>query len=142
MPLITRYSLQDSREPTGILRILIAEDNAVNQILAVRWLEKRGHRVTVAANGLEAVTALETENYDLVLMDVQMPEMDGFEATAAIRNKEKVTGARQPIVALSAHAMKGYAERCVAAGIDGYLTRPIRPQELDAIFEKYLMEKV
>jgi CheY-like chemotaxis protein len=75
-------------------------------------------------------------------MDVQMPEMDGFEATAAIRNKEKVAGARQPIVARSAHAMKGDAERCLAVGMDGYLTKPIRPQELDAILEKYLMEKV
>jgi two-component system sensor histidine kinase/response regulator len=142
VPLITRYSLQDAREPAGILRILVAEDNSVNQMLAVRLLEKRGHRVYVAGNGLEAVAALDKENYDLVLMDVQMPEMDGLEATIAIRQKEKASGRRQPIIALTAHAMKGDSERCLAAGMDGYLSKPIRPRELDLVLEKYMMQKV
>jgi two-component system sensor histidine kinase/response regulator len=89
--LVTRYSLQDARGPAGTLRILIAEDNAVNQMLAVRLLEKRGHQVRVAANGLEALAALDKGDFDLVFMDVQMPEMDGPEATAAVWAKEKGT---------------------------------------------------
>jgi two-component system sensor histidine kinase/response regulator len=135
VPLITRYSLQDAREPTCVLRILVAEDNAVNQMLVVRLLAKRGHRVHLAGNGLEAVAALEKENYDLVFMDVQMPEMDGFEATTAVRNKEKENGRHQPIIAPTAHAMKGDSERCLAAGMDGYLSKPIRPR-------KYMLQKV
>ena len=127
IPLITRFSLQDAREPDSSLSVLLAEDNLVNQRLAVRLLEKRGHRVVVAATGLEALKALEKETFDLVLMDVQMPEMDGLEATAAIREKEKGTGLRQPVVALTAHAMKGDREKCMAGGMDGYLTKPIRP---------------
>jgi PAS domain S-box-containing protein len=138
IPLITRYSLGDAQEPTAVLRVLVAEDNAVNQRLASRLLEKRGHRVTVMANGREALEALEKQNYDLILMDVQMPEMDGFETTAAIREKEKHTGAHIPIIALTAHAMKGDKERCLAAGMNGYLSKPIRPQELDEILETYL----
>lgn len=114
-----------------ILRILVAEDNLVNQRLVVRLLEKRGHRVVVAANGKEALAALEKETFDLILTDVQMPEMDGFEATAAIRRKEKSRGLHQIIVAVTAPAMKGDQERCLAAGMDGYLGKPIRPQELD-----------
>ena len=119
------------------MRVLLAEDNIVNQRLATRLLEKRGHRVTVAANGREALEALERESYDLVLMDVQMPEMDGMEATANLREMEKLTGRHQPVVALTAHAMKGDQELCLAAGMDGYLTKPIRPQELDELLEKY-----
>jgi CheY-like chemotaxis protein len=138
IPLITRYSLQGAREASRVLAILVAEDNLVNQRLATRLLEKRGHRVTVAANGRQAVEALDAGAYDLVLMDVQMPEMDGLEATAAIRKNENVTGKHQPIVALTAHAMKGDQERCLAAGMDDYLSKPIRPQELDAILEKYM----
>lgn len=87
--------------------------------------------VVVAANGKEALAALEKETFDLILMDVQTPEMDGFEATAAIRRKEKSRGLHQIIVAVTAHAMKGDQERCLAAGMDGYLSKPIRPQELD-----------
>jgi CheY-like chemotaxis protein len=118
-------------------RILLAEDNLVNQRLAVRMLEKRGHRVTIAANGREALEALEKNNFDLVIMDVQMPEMDGLEAVAGIRRKEMTTGGHQMGVALTAHAMKGDQERCLSAGMDGYLTKPIRPQELDEILALY-----
>src|SRR5277367_1128591 len=142
IPLITRFSLQDAREPDAYLSVLLAEDNLVNQRLAVRLLEKRGHRVAVAATGLEALAALEKEKFDLVLMDVQMPEMDGLEATAAIRAKEKGTGMRQAVVALTAHAMKGDREKCLAAGMDGYLTKPIRPQELDQLLEVYVARRV
>jgi len=107
IPLITRFSLHDARDPSAYLRVLLAEDNAVNQRLATRLLEKRGHRVAVAGNGQEALDALENEKFDLVFMDVQMPEMDGLEATAAIREKEKKSGLHQAIIALTAHAMKG-----------------------------------
>lgn len=138
IPLITRFSLHDAREPGDSLHILVAEDNAVNQRLATRLLEKRGHRVAIAGNGKEALLALEKEKFDLVLMDLQMPEMDGFEATAAIRVREKNSSAHQEIVALTAHAMAGDSDRCVAAGMDGYLSKPIRPQELDSLLQKYL----
>jgi PAS domain S-box-containing protein len=138
IPLITRYSLQDAHEPRKSLRILVVEDNLVNQRLATRLLEKRGHHVGVAADGRQALLALEKERFDLVLMDMQMPEMDGFEATAAIRQKESATDRRLPIVALTAHAMKGDREKCLAAGMDGYLSKPIRTQELDAMLQPYL----
>ncbi len=142
IPLITRFSLQDAREPDANLRVLLAEDNLVNQRLAVRLLEKRGHRVVVAATGLEALQALEKESFDLVLMDVQMPEMDGLEATAAIREKEKGSGLHQAVVALTAHAMKGDREKCLASGMDGYLSKPIRPQELDQLLETYVARRM
>ena len=138
IPLITRYSLQDAREPSEVLNILVTEDNVVNQRLATRLLEKRGHRVTIANNGRQAVEALEAGAFDLVFMDVQMPEMDGLEATAAVRKKEATTGKHQPIIALTAHAMKRDQEKCLAAGMDGYLTKPIRPQELDVVLERYV----
>ncbi len=125
--LVTRHSLREQR---GRLRILIVEDNAVNQVLASRLLEKRGHAVTVAGNGKEALTVLESATFDLVLMDVQMPVMDGFEATAAVRAQEKTSGKHLFIVAVTAHAMVGDKERCLAAGMDDYITKPIRPQEL------------
>jgi CheY-like chemotaxis protein len=141
IPLITRFSLQDAREPSASLHILLAEDNRVNQRLATRLLEKRGHSVVVAADGREALAAIAKEGFDLVLMDLQMPEMDGFEATVAIREKEKAGGARLPIVALTAHAMKGDREKCLAAGMDGYLTKPIRTPELDEVLKKYLARR-
>jgi PAS domain S-box-containing protein len=138
IPLITRFSLHDGRDPAASLSVLLAEDNPVNQRLAVRLLEKRGHHVVVAGNGAEALTAMEKHDFDLVFMDVQMPEMDGLEATAVIRGKEKITGKHQPIIALTAHAMKGDREKCIAGGMDGYLTKPIRPQELDDVLEDYI----
>jgi CheY-like chemotaxis protein len=137
IPLVTRYSLQDARDPLSTLRVLLVEDNPVNRLLATRLLEKRGHRVVVAENGREALDALENESYDLVFMDVQMPEIDGIEATLAIREREKTNGKHQPIIALTAHAMKGDHERCLDAGMDAYLSKPIRTQELDEILEKY-----
>jgi len=141
IPLITRYSLGDALDPAGFLRVLVVEDNPVNQRLTSRLLEKRGHRVTVTANGREAVESVEKQTFDLILMDVQMPEMDGFEATAVIREREKRNSAHTPIIALTAHAMKGDQERCLAAGMDGYLTKPIRSQELDEVLEKYLARR-
>ena len=132
--LVTRHSL---RETGNQLRILLVEDNAVNQVLAVRLLEKRGHSVTVAGNGKEALTALEKNTFDLVLMDVQMPEMDGFEATAAIREKEKASRHHLPVIAMTAHAMAGDRERCLEAGMDDYITKPIRPQELSDLLKHY-----
>ena len=138
VPLITRYSLQGTRELLVSLRVLLAEDNLVNQRLGTRLLEKRGHSVVVAGNGRETLTAFESGSFDLILMDLQMPEMDGFEATTAIRQWEKANGNRVPIVALTAHAMKGDREKCLAAGMDGYLTKPIRPAELDDILNVYM----
>jgi CheY-like chemotaxis protein len=125
--LVTRHSLREGRKGP---RVLLAEDNAVNRTLAVRLLEKRGCSVELAGNGLEAVAAFERQSFDLVLMDVQMPEMDGFEATAAIRERERTTGTHTPIVAMTAHVMKGDREQCLAAGMDGYIPKPVRPQEL------------
>jgi CheY-like chemotaxis protein len=138
-PAKTRF-VHDARPASSSLRILLAEDNLVNQKLALRLLEKRGHRVVIAGNGRDALKALEQDDgFDLVLMDVQMPEMDGIEATAAIRKKERGTGIRVPIIALTAHAMKGDRERCLASGMDGYLTKPIQPHELDDVIESYLL---
>jgi CheY-like chemotaxis protein len=119
-----------SAVPPLSLRILLAEDNPVNQLLATRLLDKFGHKVQVANNGKEALALLEKHGFDVVLMDVQMPEMDGFETTARIRTREQATGQHLPIVALTAHAMKGDRERCLQAGMDGYVTKPIQTQEL------------
>ena len=121
----------DVRQPERkAMKVLLAEDNAVNRTLARRLLEKHGHTVVLVENGREALEALEREAVDLVLMDIQMPEMDGLEATAAIREREKTTGGHMPIIALTAHAMKGDREKCLAAGADEYLTKPIRTAEL------------
>ncbi|QDU21319.1 hybrid sensor histidine kinase/response regulator [Urbifossiella limnaea] len=117
------------------LRVLLAEDNAVNQKLAVRLLEKRGHRVVVVGNGREALAALQRERFDAVLMDVQMPEMDGFAATAAIRAQEREAGGHLPVIAMTAHAMKGDREHCLAEGMDRYVTKPLRPEDLFAALE-------
>jgi CheY-like chemotaxis protein/HPt (histidine-containing phosphotransfer) domain-containing protein len=112
------------------LRILLAEDNHINQELAVRMLEKRGHSVVIAANGRQAVAAHQRGVFDLILMDVQMPEMNGFEATAAIRENEKATNERIPIVAMTARALKGDREECIASGMDGYVSKPMRAEAL------------
>ncbi len=112
------------------LRILLCEDNVVNQRLAARILEKAGFTVTVAGNGREGLRALDRQEFDVVLMDVQMPEMDGLEAAAAIRKKERGTHSHIPIIALTAHAMKGDEERCLAAGMDGYVSKPVRAADL------------
>jgi two-component system, sensor histidine kinase and response regulator len=120
------------------LRILLAEDGIVNQKLALYLLEKRGHRVTVVDNGRNAAAMALAELFDVVLMDVQMPEMDGFAATAAIREQERHTGRHVPIVAMTAHAMKGDREHCLAAGMDGYVSKPIRSVELFAEIEAVL----
>jgi two-component system sensor histidine kinase/response regulator len=130
-------AVPDWTKTTGSrLRVLLAEDNQVNQRLAKRLLEKRGHEVTLASNGREAVEALKDGSYDLVLMDVQMPEMDGIEATLAIRARERRVGGRQLIVALTAHAMKSDEMRCYEAGMDGYISKPIQPAELDDVLMK------
>ena len=119
------------------LRILLAEDNAVNQRLAIRMLEKLGQQVALAVNGKEAVAAAETGQFDVILMDVQMPEMDGLEATRHIRERERNTGRRSAIVALTAHAMKGDRERCLEAGMDHYLSKPIQVGQLTEVLLLY-----
>jgi two-component system sensor histidine kinase/response regulator len=128
-------TMQERRDHISPLRILLAEDGLVNQKVAVSLLEQRGHRVTVANNGQEALAALDHESFDVVLMDVQMPAMDGFEATAFIRQKEEEAGVHIPIIAITAHAMKGDRERCLAAGMDGYIAKPIRAKDLYAAVE-------
>jgi CheY-like chemotaxis protein len=117
------------------LRILVAEDNPVNRTLVTAILTKRGHTVVAAINGLEAVAAAARDAFDVILMDVQMPEMDGLDATAAIRKSEEGTALHVIIIALTAHAMKGDREICIAAGMDEYLTKPINAKELFALLE-------
>ena len=107
----------------------------MNQRVAIGLLTKRGHHVTVAANGHEALAALERETFDVVLMDVQMPEMGGFEATTIVRAREKATGTHVRIVAMTAHVMTGDRDRCLRAGMDGYLAKPIDPDRLFAVVE-------
>jgi CheY-like chemotaxis protein/HPt (histidine-containing phosphotransfer) domain-containing protein len=124
--LITRHSLREG----GRLNILLAEDNLVNQKITTRMLEKLGHAVTVANNGREALDAIGAQAFDLILMDIQMPEMSGFEATEAIRRQERASGKHLPIIALTAHAMDGDRERCLESGMDGYVSKPVRGEEL------------
>ena len=131
--LATRLSRLDPEAPevpSSRLRILLAEDNPVNQTLATILLEKQGHTVVVAGNGKEALAAWEQQAFDLILMDVQMPEMDGFETTACIREREKGTGRHIPIIALTAHAITGDREHCLEAGMDGYVSKPIQAEQL------------
>jgi CheY-like chemotaxis protein len=127
LPLLTRHSLDAARRK---LRVLLAEDNPINQKLAVRILQNQGHWVKVANDGEEAVAAARSGEFDVILMDVQMPNMSGLEAAAAIRTLERGTGRHVPMVALTAHAMKGDQERCLAAGMDGYVSKPIQPNHL------------
>jgi two-component system sensor histidine kinase/response regulator len=124
------------------LRILLAEDNRVNQTLATRLLAKHGHTVVIAGDGREALAALDRESFDLVLMDVQMPEMDGFEATAAIRFREQDTGAHIPIVAMTARAMSGDREKCITTGMDDYVSKPINPSELSAAIVRVMADQL
>jgi len=124
------------------LRVLLAEDNVVNQRLVKRLLEKRGHRVAVAASGREALDWLDREGFDLILMDVQMPDMDGLETTAVIREREKKTGGYTPIVALTAHSMKGDRERCLAAGMDNYINKPVEAAKLLELVESVTMARL
>jgi signal transduction histidine kinase/ActR/RegA family two-component response regulator len=134
--LVTRHSLREARPR---VRILLVEDNRVNQVVAARLLEKRGHMVKVANNGKEALAILDAAapvEFDCVLMDVQMPEMGGFECTAFIREREQKTGAHLRIIALTAHAMKGDQARCLAAGMDGYLSKPLQPDALFDVVER------
>jgi signal transduction histidine kinase/DNA-binding response OmpR family regulator len=144
--LLRALAVGDSRSPApsggtlpvparsaGRLRILVAEDNIINQKLVVRLLERRGHDVTLATTGVEALAAWERQPFDLVLMDVQMPELNGLDATAGIRERERATGEHVPIVAMTAHAMKGDRERCLQGGMDGYLSKPVETSQLDSV---------
>jgi two-component system, sensor histidine kinase and response regulator len=117
-------------------RILLAEDNLVNQRLTVRLLEKMGHQVVVAQNGREALEILRGGSFDLVLMDVQMPEMDGFAATQEIRKSEQGQQAHLPVIAMTAHAMKGDREGCMEVGMDGYIAKPINLAELQRVIDE------
>ena len=124
--------------PPPSLRILLAEDTPANQKLVLHILRKRGHVVAIAGNGAEAVEMARRQSYDVVLMDVQMPIMDGFQATEAIRLLERDHQARVPIVAMTAHAMKGDRQRCLAAGMDGYIAKPINSGELIRLVESFV----
>jgi signal transduction histidine kinase/CheY-like chemotaxis protein len=138
-PLVTQHTLRETL--LRPLHILLAEDNAVNRRVALGMLEKRGHTVVPVTNGRQVLAALEADRertFDLVLMDVQMPEMDGIEATAIIREKEKNTGRHIPIIALTAHAMKGDRETCINAGMDGYVSKPLKTNELIGTMEQLL----
>jgi CheY-like chemotaxis protein len=132
--LVTRHAVAEARRA---LAILLAEDNPVNQEVAATMLRRRGHRVDVVANGREAVDAVARDHYDVVLMDIMMPEMDGYQATAAIRATE--TGRTLPIVACTAHALSGERERCLAAGMSGYLPKPFKGHDLFAAVEGWSM---
>jgi CheY-like chemotaxis protein len=145
MPVVTDAATVPEPRPNRIplpissarpLSILMAEDNVVNQKVALRILQKQGHSVVLAATGFEALEKAAERAFDLILMDVQMPDMDGLAATRAIREREKTTGRRVPIVAMTAHAMKGDRERCLAAGMDGYVSKPVRPRELAKAIEE------
>ena len=130
-------SMRDKGQSLKGLNILLAEDNLVNQKVATRLLEKRGHRVTLAATGEEALAALAQQSFDLVLMDVHMPGTDGIQATLRIREREKLTGLHQTVIAMTALAMKGDRDRCIASGMDGYLSKPIDLQQLDDVLAVY-----
>ena len=136
--MITKHSLRQVSAPTrtsAAKNILLAEDNVINQKLAVRILEKEGHHVVVAGNGRKAVDALAKQQFDVILMDVQMPEMSGLEATAIIRRNEKKSGTRIPIIAMTAHAMAEDKQKCFLAGMDAYISKPIRATDLIALVE-------
>ncbi len=127
LPLITRHTLREAQEQ---LRILLAEDNRANQMLATTILERRGHSVVVVQNGGEAAARAKEETFDVILMDIHMPGVDGFEGTALIREHEASSGKRVPIIAMTAHAIRGYRDKCLAAGMDGYVSKPIDAEKL------------
>src|SRR5438132_8383122 len=134
-PAVARRASQETHRP---LRVLLAEDHVVNQRLVARLMEKRGHTVVVVSTGREALAALAQEPFDVVLMDVQMPDMDGLEATTAIRRWEQETSIHVPIIAMTAYTMQGDAERCLAAGMDGYVSKPMKPGELYAAIDSVM----
>ena len=135
--LVTRHSIEDAKRKK--IRVLLAEDNTVNRKLALVLIEKFGFQADAVANGLEAVQALELVPYDLVLMDVQMPEMDGLEATRIIRDPQSgVLDHAIPIIAMTAHAMKGDREMCLKAGMDDYVAKPIQPEQLFAAIQRQI----
>jgi CheY-like chemotaxis protein len=134
-PMVTDYTLA-ATEAAQRLRMLVVDDSPVNQRVATRMLENLGHRVDVASNGREAVDAVRSEGYAAVLMDCQMPEMDGFEATMAIRRLEGAAG-RTPIIAMTAGAMKGDEEKCIAAGMDAYVSKPVDPGRLALVLGRW-----
>jgi two-component system, sensor histidine kinase and response regulator len=138
-PLCTAGPATALAPTTGGLRVLLAEDNEVNRMLAVRLLQKQGHSVTVACDGRQALDALAQDLFDVALLDVQMPELDGFEVAAAVRAREKGTGKHLPLVALTAHAMQGDRERCLAGGMDGYVTKPIQMARLTQVMAEVLL---
>jgi two-component system sensor histidine kinase/response regulator len=140
--MVTRDSLVEEHGPQSCLEILLAEDNPVNQKLATRLLEKRGHKVVVTGNGQEALAALSRRSFDLVFMDVQMPELDGISATTILREKERLTGTHQTVIAMTALVMKQDQERCLQAGMDGFLTKPIRPEELDEVLDSVQLQRI
>jgi CheY-like chemotaxis protein len=121
-------------------RVLLAEDNAVNRQIVLELLQTRGHSVKLAANGLEVLSALESEPFDVILMDVQMPEMDGFETAAVIRDRERAGGAHTPIIALTGLASPSDRQRCLDAGMDSFLSKPIRSRDLFAAVENRLQK--
>ena len=123
------------------MRVLLAEDNPVNWMLTVRLLEKRGHSVALAGNGREALDLTEQRIFDVVLMDLEMPQMSGLEATAAIRKREQGTGTHLPIIAMTAHAMIGDRERCLAVGMDAYVSKPVRADELFAALDNVTLKQ-
>ena len=135
--LVTRHSLREAGV-TRAYKILLAEDDRVNQLLAVRLLRRLGHQVELASDGRETIAALAKQRFDVVLLDIQMPLMDGFEVISRIREEEKQTGAHLPVIAMTAHALTGDRERCLACGMDGYVAKPVRHQELIEAIDQLL----